>query len=1074
MEYLALEVFDRDGKNPQFAYLPEDANITITDTSEIFDSGDVWTYSFQLNVLANAHIFGTAGDMHGSRLHEQVDKRRARLWVDGTPMYLGYLRVDETVDVDEKGNVNVSFESGQKTFKDMVDGVKANQVPLMSDVLIGMALDRERTMKRKNVKLYFTQKEYNFQKDNLYYMLRPSNVGYSSVTLEGIKDLAQWWPKYVRPDGTWTSKSNSEELTIPKYSTVNTDMPYDDAHPYCNTRVCYQQRKLKRNANGEIEKENVRGYTVTEPRRINPSPNFYVIYWIRSVMKHLGIFIEENRMMDVDDLRRLFLVNTKCGYKTNDDERYESDYIPSDPYTPFVPPDKEDDPAWKVDVEFVGGEQSAVDMLSLYVKDTGQNDTEGPTWRKAYATCENFPDVDLYDVINAVETGFGVRFFFNREFTKVRIVVLRDLLRSKDVIDLRGDVIQVYKQENCIRGFRLTYGGSEENTSYVYKLFTKKKTGGWIDMSDNHDYSFFNQTLHYASITEQVDALNKTCYYDDITGNAYIVKIDENAKNPDEWFPSLFECAQFMDAEDGDCTGDAETIKEIQVGFTPETVNAIKERRGRSSSYALFLSDEMEVSNPDYDVDTPPSEIPITKAENITVNDNKCSIAKSEVNVQSGLMEIATSTPFKAKSEFAEDGEIFNANCSLFYREALWPMFPWHYIRTTNVRFKISGWIRDGYRLYLQDNYKISDDLTSPLETHDWGLMFGVMRGSGDGTIGPKIDYSPDTKDGEGNDSWELTPGAKAAAHSDTCDDYGNTWNYSPSVEYTGLEYGDKLLTDAGCQNQCDLKNRMGPSPLGLDIYGIIDTYYSGTGSALIIITDSGYYACDGVVSDIGRVDHKIRLCCVKSDGTLQVHHAILAYFSYLQNGSSGDTSPTNLDEILSRDRTGATVSYGTGQSVFLQNMIIAADFTDPDNIQVLTSACSAFLLGEETMSYVKPEGEISQDSRFSLKLRAEKPNPYFDPTQPESAENRRYLEITTPGLRRRGLADRFYKEYSYWVRNARIAKVTARIGLAELMAIDKTKRVRIGDITGFIKKMQYSVSQKTGLGNVSMEIWYL
>ena len=115
-----------------------------------------------------------------------------------------------------------------------------------------------------------------------------------------------------------------------------------------------------------------------------------------------------------------------------------------------------------------------------------------------------------------------------------------------------------------------------------------------------------------------------------------------------------------------------------------------------------------------------------------------------------------------------------------------------------------------------------------------------------------------------------------------------------------------------------------------------------------------------------------------------------------------------------------------------------------------------------------------SRYGRFSLKLRAEKPNPYFNPAQPESASNRRYLEITNDNLKGRGLADQFYKEYSYWIRNARIVKRTVRMELAQLLAIDKTVRVTVGDVTGFINKMQYSVSNKTGLGMVTMEIMYI
>ena len=216
-----------------------------------------------------------------------------------------------------------------------------------------------------------------------------------------------------------------------------------------------------------------------------------------------------------------------------------------------------------------------------------------------------------------------------------------------------------------------------------------------------------------------------------------------------------------------------------------------------------------------------------------------------------------------------------------------------------DVVFGISGSVNEGYRLYLQDNYEPNDDGISPIETHDWGLTMGIMRGSGSDAT---INRFGDSRETEENDTWELVPGSNPTAHPDTCDCYGNLWDYN------------------------------------------------------------------------------------------------------------GDTA-------------------GVGTT----------------------------------------------EGRVSLKLRAEKPNPYFDPTQPEdSSNNRRYLEITAPGLAHRGLADQFYKEYSHWVKNARIAVREVRMELAQLLCIDKTKQVRVGDVTGFIRKMQYSVSKETGLGNVTMEIMYI
>ena len=223
--------------------------------------------------------------------------------------------------------------------------------------------------------------------------------------------------------------------------------------------------------------------------------------------------------------------------------------------------------------------------------------------------------------------------------------------------------------------------------------------------------------------------------------------------------------------------------------------------------------------------------------------------------------------------------------------------FPLGIISPWNVTFDIDGQISEGYRLYLEDNYEPNDSGVSPVESHDWGLTLGIMRGSG---ADARIDYEPDPDDGEGNDTWDLVAGSSVTSHPDTCDNYGSEWDYNGQQEGIG------------------------------------------------------------------------------------------------------------------------------------------------------------------------PEG------RVSLKLRAEKPNPYFDPSQPEGDDNRRYLEIGKESLRGRGLADQFYKDYSYWIRNARIAHMTVRMELADLLRIDKTKRVRVGAITGFIRKLQYSVGNRDGLGLVDMEILYI
>ena len=231
-------------------------------------------------------------------------------------------------------NVDVNFEAGQKTFDDLIDGAKANQVPMMSDVLIGLALWRKRktsvTLRLKATPVF----KYKNDKD-LLFLAESSDVFYQTDPHTGTRGQdvpfaadgeaenvsVQEYPRMVfprLPEGTFEDLS-SEGLT--EVDCINTDNPYDDSHPYCNVALCYQRYGYeKKDTAGNVttdygsEPEAQRGYEYMPADRLNSAPNFYVIYWIRALMKHLGIHIEENQMMDVEDLRRLFFVNTDCAY----------------------------------------------------------------------------------------------------------------------------------------------------------------------------------------------------------------------------------------------------------------------------------------------------------------------------------------------------------------------------------------------------------------------------------------------------------------------------------------------------------------------------------------------------------------------------------------------------------------------------------------------------------------------------------------------------------------------------------------------------------------------------------------
>ena len=798
MEHLALEIFDlktKDNPNPsgsEFAWLPEDASITIIDISEIFASGDVLSLPFKLNVFANSHIFGTAADIHGSRLHEQINKRRVRIWVDGLPLHLGYLILGDEVEIDENGDVDVSFESGQKTFEEMIDGAKANQVPMMSDIRFGLALWRKRWT-CVNVKLEASAK-FKTKAMSHRDISDPANITHEVNTMiigdedpmltyftydgEDEGNSVQQYPRMVFPKGHFDNLKTGE--TDEEIDCLNTDYPYDDSHPYCNVALCYQKSGCtvtKEEGGGKTTYEDYsseptaqRGYEVMPANRVNSAPNFYVIYWIKALMKHLGIYIEENQMMDVEDLRRLFFVNTNCAYKEVKKLRHPQEYdwslgkyqfgsggnlvaeyfgeLKDKKYTTTMKRydglnnlTKIEDCGlkctgftagrWMDNGLDVTSQIPEIDHIDIKISEiagmsetvrayydgiNGQNKglAKNIFLHDAIATSECFPNVEISDVISAIENGFGVRLLFSDDYKRVRIVLLRNIFKSQEVQDIKCDIVgEPTKTENGIRGFRMTYGKSDD-THFFYKGFDDKlpkKKPYFIDDSDKHDYSYWDLNARYEERLDKVSAFDKTCYVDNRTGNAYIIKVDKDAKRYDELHPSLFGCADFMDAEDGDCTGEEDTIRTINMGFSPAIMNDVNyegqrgDNRTKNQQFALFVDETMRPRRPDLDDGKDYNDSGAAYSVDKLYDMHGSSAGSGMQMVSDGIVQPGS---FSITSDMYAEKTGLSAELSFRYTydydlDAGWSE---HVAKCKITGLNISGHINEGYRLYLQDNYE--------------------------------------------------------------------------------------------------------------------------------------------------------------------------------------------------------------------------------------------------------------------------------------------------------------------------------------------------------------------------------
>ena len=1045
MEHLAIEIYTSDHQHSHFAVLSKGTSITITRTSHIFGEGDIWTFGFNLPIMANGHIFGTAGELRGQKLHQAFEKRKATIWIEGVPAYTGYIKLDDEVTVAADGDVKVRIESGRKTFSTMIEGGKANQIPMKEDVLIGMALWRKR-----NVNIPYTAKLLPISYDSeqfreIYCLTEEQTLRDERLIIDGDTMPTLEYPRTVVPKGVFTDQDNNP-LAI---DCLNTSHPYDANHPYCNVALCYQKWGYP---NGyDKDPAAMREYELMPANRLNSAPNFYVLYWLDCLFSYLNINIYENQAADIGDLLRLFFVNTKCEYAIYNSStetfnhygmyRCQQDYGPLAEDTPGITPVDQNDYnltySSSLFEEFIDGHWERIERfrpfggiaegsLSVkYVSTYTQDDvnlywSENRRFHRAYATSNCFPAVDINSVISALESAFGIRFLFDRDYHNVRIVLLRNILRNTDVQHLRGTVTEHVYKENDIKGFRMTYNGEKTDTNYYYKGFNDRLSPGnerWADNSDTHDYSQWEKA-DYSEIRTHVTPFNKTCYIDPKTANAYGVKIDEDAKTYDEYHPALFEYAGYMDAEDGDCSGEESTIHTVELNFTPAIMNDVSTEADRQTgrqTFALFVNQKMR-----------PRRYQIGDGKNYNdadvyydIETMKNDAPKSNGTVQTGRYQVTYDHPdIRDVSGLVINGRfgVHGSDSELPFRLTLYG---------ASLRLNI----RDGYTLYLQDNFEPTDDGISPIEKQDFGLMFGIMRGNGEET---DLVIERDGREAEGNFTWDLRSGTGSVSHPDTCNDYGQEWAYQDATTQTA-----SILINTA-QEAKDYMRREWPA------------------SHVDLLNRTA----DNYLRDL----YKTYMYTSEDDET-----PVPVYFAhYTQDGTYLTDDQLSEYALSTLSRYWATAEAMDAEHL---NLIVGMGYTDEQMRQLLKLQRFAFTGSGGPIAITD---ETDRQNKISLKISAKKPNPWFNSSLPESETNQRYLQPESTALQGRGLKESFYPEFSYLVRNSKTSVFKVLMEATDIFNIDEATKIEVGGVIGWMKKMQFTVSLENGIGPVGIEILHI
>lgn len=380
---------------------------------------------------------------------------------------------------------------------------------------------------------------------------------------EGI-DYLKVQDTFTREIRTIYFPEDMMHMKVDGVSTINVSNTYPFAK-YCNVRIAYQlpekpseqsqaskyypDKETKFFEELTVTQGRFASYVALDADRPLSGLCFFVLYFLDCLFAKLGIMFDSSQLTTMEDMNRLSFFSTKCKCDLKDTKKYFTDDAGVQTIVPSF---------------FHFGDGSFKNHKyhrSLYV-----------------ANSKNFPNEEVGNVISALENGFGVRFLHDTRNNTVTATYIKDILRDTEILNIRNvEIYEATKTENNIKGLKIQYSGSdEENTSFNYS-----------------DWKRLDTSKGYADIKKEVYGNNRTVYIDKKTGDAYRIKVDEEAETEKDLNPVLVEVAEFIPVEYGDCSSE-DNMETIEIPFTPIIQNDIQNGESDFQTFATFLDLSMQ------------------------------------------------------------------------------------------------------------------------------------------------------------------------------------------------------------------------------------------------------------------------------------------------------------------------------------------------------------------------------------------------------------------------------------------------------------------------------------------------
>lgn len=1014
--------------NGEWAVLPPNFSLKIMKTSPLFsDQGD-FSYPFELPVEINRHIFGPIADPMGFVRLREFHALPAEIWFEGNQVFVGQTEISGEQTFSQRGKVRFNVVSNNGAFKDMIKDMSCRDVKIKDDIKLGW---RPAVIKWK---------EYSdtFSKNGLF--LKP---GY---TLDDVNNndepLHVQLTKYF--DSTRTIKFNADselEICLPEMLHVtfepNVTSPYP--FPYCTVRMCCAQSQDKAKE-GESTSGGY-GYKLYEADGPNRAPSFYVLYFLDCLFGEdtLDVVYDNTSVLSIDDLKRLAFLNAYPQFvdkKTNNTiltNSFLEQIDNSDSYFYNLSSSLSMYIEYSMYfTEYLGGGSGIGNIhITFHEKKFKYPDKNKEfDWKldatvesyDCYANGDNFPDAKLPDVISDLTNGFGIIFDYDQQNNFMKLHLVRDIMKNKDVDTPSCTILTNPTITRSSKNGQILSYGESDDLNYNYAM----PKGKYRDGSD--DPIIINGFLNLSSIER--NRTDAHTYYDESTGYAYRLRVDENTGNEPQFFPvganrdykigickeNKYRNRLVLDEKDNEYdTSDTRVYADrdesdadtTELKFRPVIVNDVWSwYYNEGPGYEGY---PMKKKQPGVDIyDYPESaadQMLCTyvdcEAFNDSITVDTYSVIKNPGNIAVSAKPTGTYTTLGSRAEMLK---IEKATLSSDDSK-------------TPIRIVATGIVT----VAGESTFDITNE-RHPLADAKVGYQLGFMRGPGNKS-NVEIGYNYDD---EGNDTWYNVVNSPTFT-ADSIDPYGNVFDYNGAEAGIGTDWATKHVTADEAFDY--LKSTFTKTNVPLD-------EERAKSSRLLIHTASYLGQAKINISFIVSTKDK--------DGNeISMNDAITYIVNLARKTGSNMTALYKADKSDKR-----IIIYGDSINANTYN-------------SSYTSLMNVYSSGEAGNALVKVN---PMEERLSLLLDARKVKEYDNDGNPV------YFDVIDNNIARRGLVPQLLEDFLYF--KAHHVKVTFPV-LMSLSAINNLQLLkwnRFGDYVGLIKQVNYELTE-SGLKDVTVEL---